>query len=79
MKDRKILSMDIGLSVLMFAFIYLKTYMIFQSVEYGITIAVIVSLMDRVIYLFFVIFIAYSAIFIMRLFHIGQIVKEGKG
>ncbi|KAB2943443.1 MAG: hypothetical protein MPEBLZ_01403 [Candidatus Methanoperedens nitroreducens] len=115
MKDRKILSIDIGLSVLMFAFIYLKTYMIFQSVGYDITIAdlivslslvlwlisilpipgglgikelimvgiysmvgipitiaVIVSLIDRVIYLFFVIFIAYAAIFIMRLFHIGQ-------
>ncbi|MFZ3384424.1 MAG: flippase-like domain-containing protein [Candidatus Methanoperedens sp.] len=112
---RKILSIDIGLSVLMFSFIYLKTYIIFQSVGYGITIAdlivslslilwlssiipipgglgikelimigiysmvgipitiaVIVSLMDRVIYLFFVIFIAYAAIFIMRLFHIGQ-------
>ena len=120
MKDRKILSTDIGLSVLIFASIYLKTYMIFQSVGYDITIAdlivslslilwlisilpipgglgikelimvgiysmvgipitiaVIVSLIDRVIYLFFVIFIAYAAIFIMRLFHIGQ-GKEGK-
>jgi uncharacterized protein (TIRG00374 family) len=114
-KGRKILSVDIGLSVLMFAFIYLKTYMIFQSVGYDITladlivslslilwlssifpipgglgikelimigiysmvgipitIAVIVSLIDRVIYLFFVIFIAFAAIVIMRLFHIGQ-------
>ena len=112
---RKILSIDIGLSVLMFTFIYFKTCIIFQSVGYDITIAnlvvslslilwlssiipipgglgikelimigiysmvgipitiaVIVSLMDRVIYLFFVIFIAYAAIFIMRLFHIGQ-------
>jgi len=115
LKDRKILSIDIGLSVLMFAFIYSKTYMIFQSVGSDITIAglvvslslilwlssilpipgglgikelimisiysmvgipitiaVIVSLIDRVIYLFFVIFIAYAAIFIMQLFHIGQ-------
>lgn len=114
-RERKILSIDIGLSVLMFTFIYFKTYIIFQSVGYDITIAdlivslslilglisiipipgglgikellmigiysmvgipitiaVIVSLTDRVIYLFFVIFIAYAAIFVMRLFHIGQ-------
>jgi len=115
MKSRKILSIDIGLSAVMFALIYLKTFMIFQSVGYDITIAdiiislslilwfssilpipgglgikelimigiysmvgipittaVIVSLIDRVIYLFFVIFIAYAAIFIMRLYNIGE-------
>jgi hypothetical protein len=37
-----------------------------------ITTAAIVSLIDRAIYLFFVIIIAYFSIFLMRLFHIGE-------
>jgi uncharacterized protein (TIRG00374 family) len=114
-KDRKILLRDIGLSVLMFAFIYVKAYIIFRSVGYDITIpgliisltltlgiisillvpggfgvrelimigiysmvgvpvtiAAVVSLIDRAIYMFFVIIIAYAATVIMRLFHIGE-------
>lgn len=114
-KDKKILKRDIGLSVLMFALIYAKAYVIFHSVEYNIkipdliislsltlgiisilpipggfgvkelimigiysmvgvpvTIAAVVSLIDGAIYLFFVIFIAYAATIIMRLFHIGD-------
>jgi uncharacterized membrane protein YbhN (UPF0104 family) len=45
---------------------------IYSMVGIPITTAVIVSLIDRVIYLFFVIFIAYAAIFIMRLYNIGE-------
>jgi uncharacterized protein (TIRG00374 family) len=114
-EDRKILIRDIGLSVLMFALIYAKAYVIFQSVGYDIkissliisltltlwiisillvpggfgvkelimigmytmvgvpvTIAAVVSLIDRAIYMFFVIFIAYSATVIIRIFHIGR-------
>jgi len=114
-KDRKILKRDIGLSVLMFALIYVKAYVIFRSVGYVISIpslivsltmtlgiisillipggfgvkelimigmysmvgvpvttAAVVSLIDRVIYMFFVILIAYAATVIMRLFHIGE-------
>jgi uncharacterized protein (TIRG00374 family) len=115
LKDRKILMRDIGLSVLMFALIYAKAYIIFQSVGYDIAIssliisltltlgiisilpvpggfglkeliligiysmvgvpvttAAVVSLIDRAIYMFFVIIIAYAATIIMRLFHIGE-------
>ncbi len=115
LRDRKILAKDIGLSILMFAFIYSKAFIIFRSVGYDITIAdlivslslilwlssilpipggigikelimigiysmvgipittaAIVSLIDRAIYLFFVIIIAYFSIFLMRLFHIGE-------
>ena len=115
LKDKKILKRDIGLSVLMFALIYAKAYVIFQSVDYNIkipdliisltltlwiisilpipggfgvkeliqigiysmvgvpvTIAAVVSLIDRAVYMFFVIIIAYSATIIMRLFHIGE-------
>jgi uncharacterized protein (TIRG00374 family) len=115
LKDKKILKRDIGLSVFMFALIYAKAYVIFQSVEYGITIpdliisltltlwiisilpvpggfgvkelimigiysmvgvpvtiAAVVSLIDRAIYMLFVIIIAYAATVIMRLFHIGE-------
>jgi uncharacterized protein (TIRG00374 family) len=44
-KDRKILKRDIGLSVLMFALIYAKAYVIFRSVGYVISIpSLIVSL-----------------------------------
>lgn len=113
--DRKILKRDISLSVLMFALIYAKAYVIFRSVGYVISIpslvvsltmtlgiisillvpggfgvkelimigmysmvgvpvttAAVVSLIDRAIYMFFVIFIAYAATVIMRLFHIGD-------
>jgi len=115
LKDRKFLIRDIGLSILMFALIYAKAYVIFMSVGYDITIpgliisltltlwlisillvpggfgikelvmigiysmvgvpvtiAAVVSLIDRVIYMFFVIFIAYAATIIMRIFHIGE-------
>lgn len=115
MKDRKILSKDICLGVLMYAFIYSKAYIIFKSVGYNITIAdlivslslilwlsfiipipgglgikslimigiysmvgipittaTVVSLIDRTIYLFFVIIISYAAIVLMRLYHIGE-------
>ncbi|MCX9081006.1 MAG: flippase-like domain-containing protein [Candidatus Methanoperedens sp.] len=114
-KDRKFLAKDIGLSILMFTFIYSKAFIIFRSVEYTIalpdliislslilwlssilpipggmgikelimigiysmvgipiTIAAIVSLIDRAVYLFFVIIIAYLSIVFMRLFHIGE-------
>jgi uncharacterized protein (TIRG00374 family) len=115
LKDRLIFTRDMGLSVIMFALIYVKAYVIFQSVGYDIkissliisltltlwlisillvpggfgvkelvmigiysmvgvpvTIAAIVSLIDRAIYMFFVVFIAYAAIIITRLFHIGD-------
>lgn len=115
MKDRKIFAKDIGLSILMFAFIYSKAFIIFRSVGYNITIAdlivslslilwlssilpipggigikelimigiysmvgipittaAIVSLIDRAIYLFFVIIIAYLSIVFIRLFHISE-------
>jgi len=115
LKDRKILTRDIFLSVLMFGFIYTKAYVIFQSVGSDITIfsliisltltlwinsillipggfgvkelimigmysmvgvplttSAVVSLIDRAIYMFFVIIIAYAATVIMRLFHIGD-------
>ena len=115
LKERKILIRDIGLSALMYAFIFGKAYLVFQSVGYDISIAylivslslilwissiipipggfgikglimvslysmvgiplttaAIVALIDRTIYLFFVIFIAYASIVIMRLFHIGE-------
>jgi uncharacterized protein (TIRG00374 family) len=115
LKDRKILTRDIFLSVLMFGLIYAKAYVIFQSVGSDITIpsliisltltlwiisilvvpggfgvkelimigmysmvgvplttAAVVSLIDRAIYMFFVIFISYAATVIMRLFHIGD-------
>jgi uncharacterized protein (TIRG00374 family) len=118
LKERKILLRDICLSALMYAFIFGKAYLIFQSVSYDISIAhlivslslilwissiipipggfgikglimvsiysmvgiplttaAIAALIDRTIYLFFVIIIAYASIFIMRLFHIGE--KKG--
>ena len=111
----KILIRDIGLSALMYAFIFGKAYLVFQSVGYDISIAylivslslilwissiipipggfgikglimvslysmvgiplttaAIVAIIDRTIYLFFVIIIAYASIVIMRLFHIGE-------
>jgi|GEM_PF-1148953 len=119
LQDKKILKRDIGLSVLMFALIYAKAYVIFQSVDYDIkipdliisltltlwiisilpipggfgvkeliligiysmvgvpvTTAAIVSLIDRAIYMLFVIIIAYAATIIMRLFHIGERVRR---
>lgn len=115
LKERKILLRDIGLSALMYAFIFGKAHLIFQSVSYDVSIAhlivslslilwissiipipggfgikglimvsiysmvgiplttaAIAALIDRTIYLFFVIIIAYASIFIMRLFHIGE-------
>jgi uncharacterized protein (TIRG00374 family) len=115
LKDRKFLARDVGLSFLMFALIYAKAYVIFQSVGYDIkisslivsltltlwiisillvpggfgvkelimisiysmvgvpvTIAAVVSLIDRAIYMIFVVIIAYAATVIMRLFHIGE-------
>lgn len=113
--DKQTLAKDVVLAVLMYAFIYSKAYVLFQSGGYDISvlqlmvslslilwiisvvpvpggfgfkeivmigiytmvgvpinIAAIVSLIDRIIYLFFVIFVSYSAIGLMRIFHIGQ-------
>lgn len=113
--DRRILTRDAGLSAVMFAFIYAKAYVLFQSVGYDITIphlivslslslwinsilpvpggvgikelvmisiysmvgipltiAALVSIIDRAIYMLFVIIIAYLSIFLMRIFHIGE-------
>ena len=44
----------------------------YSMVGVPVTIAAVVSLIDRAIYMFFVIFIAYAATIIMRLFHIGE-------
>ncbi len=113
--DRRILTRDLVLSAIMFAFIYSKEYVLFQSVGYDITIshlivslslilwinsifpvpggfgvkelimisiyamvgipvtiAAIVSLIDRSIYLFFVIIVAHLSIVLMRIFNIGK-------
>lgn len=115
LKDRKILARDLALSAFMFAFIYSKAYVLFQSLGFHIsishlivslslilwinsilpvpggfgakelvmisiyamvgipvTIAAIVSLIDRAIYMFFVIIISYLAIIFMRLLYIGE-------
>jgi len=45
---------------------------IYSMVGIPLTTAAIVALIDRTIYLFFVIIIAYVSIVIMRLFHIGE-------
>jgi len=45
---------------------------IYSMVGIPITTAAVVSLIDRAVYLFFVIIIAYFAIVFMRLFHIGE-------
>jgi uncharacterized protein (TIRG00374 family) len=44
----------------------------YSMVGVPVTTAAVVSLIDRVIYMFFVILIAYAATVIMRLFHIGE-------
>lgn len=115
LKDRKILTWDLALSAFMFALIYSKTYIVFKSVGFDISIshlivslslilwitsilpvpggfgvkelvmisiyamvgipvttAAIVSLIDRAIYMFFVIILSYLAIVFMRIFHIGE-------
>ncbi|VVB97522.1 Lysylphosphatidylglycerol synthase TM region [uncultured archaeon] len=115
LKDRSILARDLVLSAFVFALIYSKAYLLFQSVGFNIsishlivslslilwlnsilpvpggfgvkelvmisiyamvgipvTIAAIVSLIDRAIYMFFVIILAYLAIIFMRIFHIGE-------
>lgn len=45
---------------------------IYSMVGVPVTTAAVVSLIDRAIYMFFVIIIAYAATIIMRLFHIGD-------
>lgn len=111
-EDRRTLAMDLGLSVIMYAFIYSKAYVLFLNAGYDIPIlnlivsltltfwlstfipggfgfkevlmitiytvvgvpvtsAAIVSIMDRVIYLFFTVVIAYSAVILLRIFQIG--------
>ncbi|MCX9085565.1 MAG: lysylphosphatidylglycerol synthase transmembrane domain-containing protein [Candidatus Methanoperedens sp.] len=115
LRDKRIVMRDIGLSIIMFVFIYAKAYVIFRSVGYNITIlslivsltltlwiisillipgglgvkelimigiysmvgvpvttAAVVSLIDRAIYMFFVVVIAYAATVINRIFHIGE-------
>lgn len=115
LKDKQTLVKDVALAVLMYSFIYSKSYVLFHSIGYDISIlqlvaslsiilwinsvvpvprglgfkeivmigmytmvgipiniAAIVSVIDRMIYLFFVIIISYSAIGIMRIFHINQ-------
>ena len=115
LKDKQTLAKDVALAVLMYAFIYSKAYVLFQSGGYAISvlqlvvspslilwiisvvpvpggfgfkeivmigiytmvgvpinIATIVSLIDRAIYLFFVIFVSYLSIGLIRIFHIGQ-------
>ncbi|HJH28759.1 MAG TPA: flippase-like domain-containing protein [Methanosarcinaceae archaeon] len=113
LKDKQILAKDVSLAVLMYSFIYSKSYVLFHSTGYDISIlqlvvslslilwiisvvpvpggfgfktivtigmytmvgvpiniAAIVSVIDRIIYLFFVSVVSYSAIGIMRIFHI---------
>ncbi len=113
--DRRILAVDFSLSVIMFAFIYLKAFVLFKSTGYNIFIphlivsltltlwlssilpvpkgfgfkeilmigiyamvgvpintALIVSLIDRAIYLFYVIVIAYLSMVAIRIFHIDR-------
>ncbi|MGP8321409.1 MAG: lysylphosphatidylglycerol synthase transmembrane domain-containing protein [Methanosarcinaceae archaeon] len=115
LKDKQILAKDVFLAVFMYLFIYSKSYVLFQSSGYDISIfqlvvsltlilwiisvipvpggfgfkeivmigiytmmgvpiniAAIVSVIDRIIYLFFVIVISYSAICIMRILNINQ-------
>ncbi|HJH31488.1 MAG TPA: flippase-like domain-containing protein [Methanosarcinaceae archaeon] len=115
LKDKQALAKDVILAVLMYSFIYSKSYVLFHSSGYDISIlqlvvslsiilwinsvlpvpgglgfkeivmigiytmvgvpvniAAIVSVIDRIIYLFFVIVISYSVIGIMRIFHINQ-------
>ncbi|MGP8329299.1 MAG: flippase-like domain-containing protein [Methanosarcinaceae archaeon] len=114
LKDKQTLTKDVILAVLMYIFIYFKSYILFQSSGYDISIlqlvvsltiilwiifvvpvpgglgfkevvmigmytmvgvpiniAAIVSMIDRIIYLFFVIVISYSSIGIMRIFCIN--------
>ncbi len=118
LKDKQTLVKDVILAVLMYSFIYSKSYVLFHSTGYDISIlqllvslslilwinslvpvpgglgfkeivmismyimvgvpisiAAIVSVIDRMIYLFFVSVISYSAIAIMRIFHISQSVR----
>ncbi len=115
LKDKQTLAKDVGLAVLMYSFIYSKSYVLFHSTGYDISIlqlvvslslilwiisvvpvpggfgfktivmigmytmvgipiniATIVSVIDRIIYLFFVSVVSYSAIGIMRIFHINR-------
>ncbi len=115
LKDKQTLVKDVTLAVLMYSFIYSKSYVLFHSTGYDISIlqlvvslslilwiisvvpvpggfgfkeivmigmytmvgvpiniAAIVSVIDRIIHLFFVSVISYSAIAIMRIFHISQ-------
>ena len=115
LNDKQTLVKDVFLAVLMYLFIYSKSYVLFHSSGYEISIlqlvvsltiilwinsvvpvpgglgvkeivmigmytmvgvpiniAAIVSVIDRMIYLFFVIVISYSAIGILRIFHISQ-------
>lgn len=115
LKDKQTLAKDVSLAVLMYSFIYSKSYVLFHSTGYDISIlqlvvslslilwiisvvpvpgglgfkeivmigmytmvgvpiniAAIVSVIDRIIYLFFVSVVSYSAIGIMRIFHINR-------
>lgn len=115
LKDGRTLVMNLALSAFMFALIYSKTYIVFKSIGFDISIshlivslslilwitsilpvpggfgvkelvmisiyamvgipvttAAIVSLIDRAIYMFFVIILSYLAIVFMRIFHIGE-------